>query len=136
MRSLRRFCCSICWVQGQPMTDAQLLPAGAAADMPAGGRKLVFQPSGETILLLNVDGHYYALENSCPHAGASLANGSCAGHVLTCPAHGLKFDIRNGQCTVSSSMKVPRFEVPCTDGLLWINPAKKCSSRADSALSC
>lgn len=112
-------------VMPEVMATAPLLSAGAAADLPAGGRKLVFTPSGETILVLNVDGVYYALENSCPHAGASMASGSCAGHVLSCPAHGLRFDVRNGQCTASETMKIPLFEVICTDGLLWINPSPK-----------
>ena len=107
------------------MSPTQPLSAGAVVDFPAGGRKLVFTPGGETILVLHVDGVYYALENSCPHAGASMASGSCAGHVISCPAHGLRFDIRNGQCTASPTMKIPLFEVTCTDGQLWITPSQK-----------
>lgn len=67
------------------LSDSTLLAAGAVQDLPPGGRKLVFAPGGETILLLNVEGEFYAMENSCPHAGASLASGACDAHVLTCP---------------------------------------------------
>ena len=68
------------------MTEAALIAAGAVQDLPPGGRKLVFVPGGETVLVLNVEGEFYALENSCPHAGASLASGACEGRVIACPA--------------------------------------------------
>ncbi|MFS4553169.1 Rieske (2Fe-2S) protein [Comamonas resistens] len=82
------------------MTDVPTLFAGAAADLLVGGRKLVFMPNSETILMFNVEGQLYALENSHPHTAASLATSSCVDHVIP-PVHGLKFDIRNGWCTAS-----------------------------------
>lgn len=102
--------------------DSLLLAAGPVQDLPLGGRKLVFAPGGETILLLNVEGEFYAMENSCPHAGASMASGSCESHVLTCPAHGLKFNVKNGQCTASPQMMIPLYEVLIREGQLWLKP--------------
>ncbi|MDR2297300.1 MAG: Rieske (2Fe-2S) protein [Comamonas sp.] len=102
------------------LVEPPLLAAGAAQDLPPGGRKLVFAPGGETVLLLNVEGEFYAMENSCPHAGASMASGSCDRHVLTCPAHGLKFDIRNGRCTASPQLLIPLYEVLELEGQLWL----------------
>ena len=104
------------------MTEvADLLPAGAASDLPPGGRKLVFPGDGESILVMNVGGQFYALENSCPHAGASIANGICEGHQLTCPAHGLKFNITNGQCVASPGMRVKTYAVQILDGHLMLD---------------
>lgn len=97
-----------------------MLAAGAVLDLPPGGRKLVFAPGGETILLLNVEGEFYAMENSCPHAGASMASGSCDAHVLTCPAHGLKFDIRSGECTASPQLTIPLYDVLVREGQIWL----------------
>ena len=107
-------------LQTNLLSDSSLLAAGAVQDLPPGGRKLVFAPGGETILLLNVEGEFYAMENSCPHAGASLASGPCEDHVLTCPAHGLKFNIKNGQCTASPQMMIPLYEVLEREGQLWL----------------
>ena len=82
----------------QPMTDAALLPAGAAADMPEPvGASWCFSPSGETILLLNVDRSLLRAGNTAapmpvPRWPAAAVR-SCAD---LSPAHGLKFDIRNG----------------------------------------
>lgn len=102
------------------MTESTLIAAGAAQDVPPGARKLVFRPGGESIVVLNVHGQLFALENSCPHAGASIANGPCQGHILSCPAHGLKFNIQNGQCTASPDFRIRTFDVVMQDERLWL----------------
>ncbi|MEG0558681.1 MAG: Rieske (2Fe-2S) protein [Comamonas sp.] len=107
------------------LPDTALIAAGEARDLPPGGRKLVFAPGGESILLLNVEGEFYALENSGPHAGASMASGSCEAHVLRCPAHGLQFNIKNGQCTASPGLLIPMYEPLILDGKLWLRPPSK-----------
>lgn len=62
------------------------------AELPRGQRKLMFV-AGRSIALFNIDGAIYAIDNSCPHQGASLANGKLEGTRLQCPAHGLRFDL-------------------------------------------
>ena len=113
------------------MTEAferALIYAGDVQDLPPGGRKLVFVPGGESVVLLNVDGEFFALENSCPHAGASIASGACDGRTLSCPAHGLKFNLRSGECTASAQLRVPVYEVVRQNGELWL-----CSAAPDLA---
>lgn len=102
--------------------NADLIPAGAASDLPPGKRKLVFRPDADAVLLMNVEGKFYALENSCPHAGASIASGPCEGHQLTCPAHGLKFNITNGECVASPGMRVKTYAVQVMNGQLLLDP--------------
>lgn len=46
--------------------------------------------------VFNVDGKFYAIDDTCTHAGASLAEGPVAGTVVTCPWHGATFDIATG----------------------------------------
>ena len=110
------------------MSDPILIAAGSQADLPPGARKLVFVPGGEAVLLFNINGQFHAIENSCPHAGASLASGACEGHVLSCPAHGLKFNLRSGECTASAQLRVPVYEVVRQNGELWL-----CSAAPDLA---
>jgi nitrite reductase/ring-hydroxylating ferredoxin subunit len=38
----------------------------------------------------------HAIRDECPHAGASLADGSLDGQVITCPRHGSQFDVTTG----------------------------------------
>ena len=61
------------------------------------GEKKKVQINDKTILLLNVGGLYYALDNRCPHMGGLLSGGDLEGVTLTCPRHGAKFDVRTGK---------------------------------------
>ncbi len=52
---------------------------------------------GKDVLVANIDGNYYAVNDTCTHAGASLSEGSLDGHVITCGWHGAKFDCKTGK---------------------------------------
>ena len=51
---------------------------------------------GKVFALFNIDGKFYAIDDTCTHAGGSLAEGAVAGTVVTCPWHGATFDIVTG----------------------------------------
>jgi len=57
----------------------------------------VFKVGGREILVVNVEGEFYAFENRCPHMGYPLYFGSLEGKVLTCGFHYAKFDVRTGK---------------------------------------
>ncbi len=51
------------------------------------------------LLLCNVAGTIYAFQNACLRGGLSLGESSLEDGVLTCPCHGLQFDVRQkGRC--------------------------------------
>lgn len=50
----------------------------------------------KTLAVFNIRGKYYAIDDVCTHAGASLAEGPVADSVVTCPWHGATFDIVTG----------------------------------------
>ena len=52
---------------------------------------------GREILLARVGDKYYAVDNRCPHMKGDLSQGKLEGTVITCPLHGSRFDISNGQ---------------------------------------
>ena len=57
------------------------------------------------------DGTICAIDDCCPHAGASLARGHVdAGHV-TCPRHAWQFDLKSGRMPDSKLFYVPTFAV-------------------------
>jgi 3-phenylpropionate/trans-cinnamate dioxygenase ferredoxin component len=63
---------------------------------PAIGQRSLWRVEGRAIALFNVDGALYAIDDSCPHAGASLLTGILEGRTVRCRAHGLRFDLANG----------------------------------------
>lgn len=51
---------------------------------------------GLEILLCNVDGNLYAIEDVCTHDGGPLDQGTLEGECVVCPRHGATFDVRTG----------------------------------------
>jgi 3-phenylpropionate/trans-cinnamate dioxygenase ferredoxin subunit len=51
---------------------------------------------GMDVLIVQHQGVYYAVENTCPHMGGSLYDGNLEDHYITCPKHGSVFDVVNG----------------------------------------
>jgi nitrite reductase/ring-hydroxylating ferredoxin subunit len=84
----------------------------AVGDIPPGTRRLA-QVNGRAIVVFNLGGEFFALNNRCPHRGGSLCQGkqtglvesdgpgnyrySRPGEIIRCPWHGWEFDIRTGQ---------------------------------------
>lgn len=52
---------------------------------------------GREILVANIDGKYYAIDDSCTHSGASLSEGKLDGCTITCGWHAAEFDCKNGK---------------------------------------
>jgi nitrite reductase (NADH) small subunit len=75
------------------------------------GQPIEIIVAGKAIALCQVDGAWYATSNTCPHAEGPLGEGSLDGHILTCPYHGWKFDIRDGGCLTSPDDKVATYDV-------------------------
>jgi nitrite reductase/ring-hydroxylating ferredoxin subunit/multimeric flavodoxin WrbA len=48
------------------------------------------------VAVFNIDGHYYAISNTCIHKGAPLSKGFLEGDIITCAWHGWKYCVKNG----------------------------------------
>jgi nitrite reductase/ring-hydroxylating ferredoxin subunit len=54
--------------------------------------------NGKEILIANIDGKFYALNDRCGHMNALLSMGNLANdNTVTCPFHGARFDIITGK---------------------------------------
>jgi 3-phenylpropionate/trans-cinnamate dioxygenase ferredoxin subunit len=81
-----------------------------ADELLPGQRKIVFI-DGRGVVLFNIGGQLRAIDNSCPHNGASLLAGPLDGSVLRCPAHGLTFDLLTGCSPASRALCLKTFPV-------------------------
>jgi nitrite reductase/ring-hydroxylating ferredoxin subunit len=53
---------------------------------------------GKEIVIANIDGKFYALNDRCGHMNALLSMGNIANdNIVTCPFHGARFDITTGK---------------------------------------
>ena len=95
-----------------PVAAGRKLIVGAIGDLQSGACARVELPDGGEIAVYNVDGEFYATENSCPHRGAPLSEGVLCGHVIECGLHGWEFDVRTGEClTLRETIKTYKLEV-------------------------
>jgi nitrite reductase/ring-hydroxylating ferredoxin subunit len=53
--------------------------------------------AGRRIALFNLGGRFFAIDDSCSHESASLAEGTLDGATIVCPWHGAEFDVRTGK---------------------------------------
>jgi nitrite reductase/ring-hydroxylating ferredoxin subunit len=96
-----------------------------AEKVPTPGLRSLFEPEGNSLALFNVAGQLYAIDDSCPHQGASLCGGRLEGRVIQCCAHGLRFDLASGYLLNSNSVKVGNYPVEVVDGQVFIVIAAK-----------
>jgi 3-phenylpropionate/trans-cinnamate dioxygenase ferredoxin subunit len=67
---------------------------------------------GVPVLLCNVDGEFYAVEDVCTHDGGALDGGELDGCRVMCPRHGAFFDVRTGQAlTLPAVSPLPTYPV-------------------------
>jgi nitrite reductase/ring-hydroxylating ferredoxin subunit len=65
-------------------------------ELPSGEGKLI-KVNRKRIALFNVAGRYYAIDDVCPHRGASLSEGEIEGEAVVCPWHGAIFELATGE---------------------------------------
>ncbi len=83
---------------------------GRSSDVPAGEGRVV-EAGGRSLALFNVDGAYYAIDNSCAHRGGPLGEGELNGTVVTCPWHGWRWDVKSGANANNPAVKMTCFPV-------------------------
>jgi nitrite reductase/ring-hydroxylating ferredoxin subunit len=80
-------------------------------EIPSGNMKHV-EFNGKEIMIANLDGKFYALNDRCSHTNARLSMGHIQDNIVTCPMHGARFDITTGK-----KVSDPKFPSTETDSL-------------------
>jgi 3-phenylpropionate/trans-cinnamate dioxygenase ferredoxin subunit len=95
---------------------AEFVKVASTNEIAPGQCRLV-TVNGTDVALFNVDGTFFALSNACTHDEGPLAEGEIAGHEVTCPWHGAKFDIRTGEVLGPPACDaVERYDVRVMEG--------------------
>jgi nitrite reductase (NADH) small subunit len=85
------------------------------------GSGLIVDAGGQTLALFNVDGRFYAIDNSCPHRGGPLGDGQLDDAIVTCPWHGYRYDVRTGAHQPDASFNVPCYPVTVEAGSVYVD---------------
>jgi nitrite reductase/ring-hydroxylating ferredoxin subunit len=87
----------------------------AKTDEIAPGQARLVEVHGKRFALFNIDGNFYALDDTCTHRGGPLSEGTITGERVTCSWHGSTFDIRTGEVVdPPASQGVARYSVRVT----------------------
>ncbi len=92
-------------------TRLEQLPPGKSTSVKVGGKD---------VALFNVDGTVHAIDDTCPHAGSSLGMGKLDGKIVTCRAHGMKFDVASGCFAGTANSGVASYPVKVVDGKVLV----------------
>ncbi len=85
------------------------------------GEHTAIEIEGANIVLFNLDGAFYAIENLCTHDGSEIAGGCIVDGSIECPRHGARFDIKSGEVTAPPAYEpVSTFPVQVVDGLVQV----------------
>jgi nitrite reductase (NADH) small subunit/3-phenylpropionate/trans-cinnamate dioxygenase ferredoxin subunit len=77
----------------------------------AEGEGQAFPVNGRMVAVFYRGGEYFAIDDFCPHMGASLAGGWLEGDVVTCPWHAWRFSVCDGTWCDNPRIKIDSFPV-------------------------
>ncbi|MES2826818.1 MAG: Rieske (2Fe-2S) protein [Bacteroidota bacterium] len=75
---------------------------------------------GKKLCLVKEDGIYYAVQNSCPHAGGILSGGWCKNGQLICPIHRWEYDLKTGRGAAGQGDYIEIYPLEKRKGLLYV----------------
>jgi nitrite reductase/ring-hydroxylating ferredoxin subunit len=75
------------------------------------GRGEAFAVNGRMVAVFCINGQYQAMDDICPHMGASLGSGEVVNGIVTCPWHAWRFRVCDGTWCDNPRLKLDTFEV-------------------------
>lgn len=103
-------------------------------DIPEGeGRP--FHVDGTMVAVFNLGEAYYAINDFCPHMGASLAGGYVENGGVMCPWHAWRFSVKDGTWLDNPTGKVKTacYEVRVVNGEIQVNVAPPSQESSDKS---
>ncbi len=93
----------------------------ATTDEIKPGERIVVGIGDVWVVIFNVDGAYYAIEDMCTHEEYYLSEGTLDGCEIECAKHGARFDIRSGEVMAPPALvPVKTFETRVVDGEIQV----------------
>lgn len=91
------------------------------SEVPPGKMLRVHSEGLDPILVCNVAGKLYAVDDECTHAIASLSEGRLQGTIVFCPMHGGSFDVCSGQPrSLPCKQALRTWPIQVTDGKVYL----------------
>ncbi len=90
------------------------------SEVPEGG-KAVVEVGDRLVAVFHVGTDFWAIDDRCTHDGGPLAEGLLEDHVISCPRHGARFDIRTGRAlSMPATQDTSAHEVKVEGDEVWV----------------
>jgi nitrite reductase (NADH) small subunit len=89
-------------------------------EIPRLGSRVVASASGDIAIFRTADDEVFAMHDKCPHKGGPLSQGIVTGKTVTCPLHGWKIGLENGEALAPDVGCAHAFSVKRIDDKIWI----------------
>jgi nitrite reductase (NADH) small subunit/3-phenylpropionate/trans-cinnamate dioxygenase ferredoxin subunit len=76
--------------------------------------------ANKLIAVFRQEGRFYALDDVCPHMGASLSGGYVENGIVTCPWHAWRFRLSDGAWADNPRLKTGCYPVRVEDGQVQV----------------
>ena len=91
------------------------------SDLEPGEGKTVEPVQGKPIALLNNNGVFQAIDNTCPHRGGSLSDGTIKNNCVVCPLHQWTFNLETGENIRNAACRLNIYPLEIKGEEIWIS---------------
>ncbi len=85
------------------------------------GTMMVFELKGEKICITRTSHGAYAVQDRCPHNGASLSKGFCTvKNEIVCPLHRYSYDLESGKGTSGGGFALKTYPIRCEEQGVYV----------------
>jgi nitrite reductase (NADH) small subunit len=92
----------------------------ALEDIPRLGSRVVKSAAGDIAVFRTSEDEVFALHDKCPHRGGPLSQGIVHGRQVTCPLHGWKIDLQDGNAAAPDVGHCGKFDVKVENGKVFL----------------
>ena len=86
----------------------------------ADGEGKTVEVAGKLLAVFFLQGQYYAIDDVCPHMGASLGGGFVEDGIVTCPWHAWRFRLADGAWADNPRLKIGCYPVRIENGAVQV----------------
>lgn len=90
------------------------------SDLQPGEGKTVEPVPGKPIAIFNNHGIFQAIDNTCPHRGGFLSEGTLKENCVVCPLHQWTFDLSTGENIRNPGVKLKIYPAEVREEAVWI----------------
>ena len=104
-------------------TGSDYVTVARVGEIPE-GQGQAYAVGDRMVAVFNDGGTYFAIDDFCPHMGASLAGGYMEEGAVACPWHAWRFSIRDGSWLDNPKIHVDCFDVRVVEGEIQVKTEK------------